>query len=316
MMKEQIKKYWFVLALLFTTSIVSIIAYNSMNPDNAVLDTHRSYIDKTINFPFRYRVLVPFTIEYARMITGFPIKLLYDAFTFIFLWLSLALFFFFLKKYLSDTESLLGVLLLNSLYFASYTLFQPCDIIVLFISIASSLIIVNKLDDMRYNLLLFAMLFIGTFNKETTFFIALTYAIFKAESYLKTKKSSELILAVASFMSCIIPYLLLRVIFGLGGGYSGYIFMLFINFTQPFNIISAIAFFGVILFLAAKDFNAKPKDLRFMFASGMFYLVVNLFIGLYGELRLFIPVMVFLIPMFLLQIRTMSGFDSGNTMPS
>ena len=304
MMKEQIKKYWFVLALLFSTTAVSIIAYHAMNPDNSVQDIHKSYIDKTINFPFRYRILVPFTIEYARMITGLPIKLLYDAFTFIFLWMSLALFFFFLKKFLSDTESLLGVLLMNSLYCASYNLFQPCDIIVLFIAVVSSLIIVNKLDDMRYNLLLLAMLFIGTFNKETTFFIALTYAIFKVDSYLKTKKASELILAAASFISCIIPYLLLRIFLGLGGERGGYEFMLFNNFTQPIQLLSAAAFFGVILFLAVKDFNAKPKDLCLMFASGIVYMIVNLFIGLYGELRLFIPVMVFLIPMFLLQVRS------------
>ena len=165
---KMIKTHFFLICLFFSISLTSTLSYNiamkEMNTHDAgtgsITNQHYIYLENSHRNNWQYRILVPNCIEIIRHSTGISLRYLYLGYHFIFLGLSLMFFFYFLRKWFSLVISLLGVTILSSIYIASYNIFNPSDIMVLFLFTVCSYIIVHKFHNNAYHFLLFSIFFI------------------------------------------------------------------------------------------------------------------------------------------------------------
>ena len=155
-----------ILLLLLSVSLVSAFIYHLSiksidvfeNQPNVLEKEHAAYINHTVDYPSRYRVLIPSYIEFFHQKTGMPLNILYDLNHLLFLYLSLILIYLFLKKYLDDKGALIGVLIFAVLSPIGYNQFNACDIIVLFTFSLTAYIIAYHLDSIKGNILLYPWL--------------------------------------------------------------------------------------------------------------------------------------------------------------
>jgi len=342
------KRYWFVILLLIFISAISTLCYHIMikswdtyaGGNNSLEKEHYKYVNSDYDSTLKYRILVPYTIDFLNKNIGLPIKILYDLYHMLFLSLSLTIFFFLLKKWHPDIYAFFGTIFLCVLFQLGYNLVHPGDAFTLFTLVSGIYLMIHArgsnsgLSNMvlskkelsktiLYDVLLAILIFIATFNKEITIFLVAFYFILKAFDFFKSKDNKEKKRHLFLFVMVALSLLLALVVSGRIDAYSKGLFnkdpyskgsvgfyqlAIVDNLTQPALWVSCLFFYNIIPFLAFTRFRKRPIELRLLTYGMFLYFFATFFVGLIGEWRNQLPTMLVLIPLMLFTLR--EKFDS------
>lgn len=163
-------------------------------------------------------------------------------------------------------------------------------------SFANYLLVSNH--KFRNHLLLLAI-FIGTFAKDVTMFILLAFVLFNYFDYKKQKNNSKIFWSVGAVLCFLIPYLILRFTFG----FFPYESTIMHNIYAFKAILIFLIFIGIPAFLALYDFKSKPLSIKILTFIFSLYTLLLLFVGNIDETRIFIPVLLILIPQVMMNLK-------------
>lgn len=303
----------FILILLFTSLAILISVADRTPahlekrfPNVRLMDELKEYthgvVDQTVSGPYVYRVLVPYSVKGISQLLPMMGEVTIDYFLKVFiLFLCQISFFVYMRNIFSSFESLFAVLWLDYLVGFSLTAFQGPSVIetgdlfnlAVFII---SLILIRR----NSTILLYLLLFIGTFNRETTWFIL--PIVFLNDFMLKKgiTRSLAVLFAIA------LPYFGLR--FGIHTESPSWFIVNgisrnipFLESTFTFQALSAnlhfIALIGPLLFLAIIGFKDRPQFLKIAASVVPLFIIMHYFVGLINEFRIWIPLYVLLIPL-------------------
>ena len=164
--------------------------------------------ERNFNRPMIHRLLIPYTLYYLHKISHIPLQYVYAFFRFLFYFLAFCLFHIYLRKWFDDKLSMIGTLsMIASLPLTLTNWYSvPTDMPELITFILGTMWIRDK----KYKLLYF-LIPIATFNKETTIALVLLYflhAMRREERRILLRRSA------AYFLLWLVPYVSLLSIFG------------------------------------------------------------------------------------------------------
>lgn len=263
-----------------------------------VTESHMQYIEGKAPYPLRYRILVPFMVEKFHDWTGIPYYLSYSLYAFLTILTSLIIFFIYLRQWFSESLSVLGCLCITMLLPLTYILFFPNDLMVMLVYFIAALLLTKFFHRFFAHALFWLLIFVGTFNKESTLFLVIFYAVFLYMNYPRRWKENILYLGIAG-ICFVIPYIVLRIWYGVGP-YAG--FGVSLN-SSLLTIVLLGIFFNSLLLMALTSFSNKPKELRALCLASIPFFLVHWTLGDIGEVRMYTPMFIWLIPMALWHLR-------------
>ncbi|MCK4798086.1 MAG: hypothetical protein KAT05_11935 [Spirochaetes bacterium] len=309
MIKNNIlKKKPIFFCILILISLSAILAYNYFNiiekPEcSARISLHKDILNKTAPSPYRYRILVPYTIELViKFLTCFisytyAFLLSYFLFNFITFSLMLITIFLFLNYFFTTEQSFIGTLITCStmpIVFRNHY-FQPWSFLeVVFFTLSLILIYKNNI------LLLFFLMIIGTLNRETTLFIPFIYLFVNINliNIIKIKKinlknnSKYFIYFFLLIITWIFIYFSLRYL----QGFTEHIHTIkdiWIKNTTKKHLTRAIInnslFLGIIWIYIILGFKKAPNFIKNTSFILPIYFLLILIYGIWYEVRLLMP---------------------------
>lgn len=247
----------------------------------------------------QYRVMSIWIVEGIRSIFSEQSFIAYLIMRFIFILLLFILFHLFLRKWFNDKNSLLAVILLAAIMPISFLpMLQEADVVhMVFFLIGIWLIRSNKF------LGLLAIIFIGTFAKETIIFLIPLYLIINWRPGKKVRAIVKSLLLLIIWTSAF--YITRELIYPDGGSTSS-IGQLLYNFNAIKNYILYnpiinyhlyyIPLFGIFWFLVFTKLKQKPYFLRRGALFIVVFMVLHFIMGWPEETRIVLPLAFIVIP--------------------
>lgn len=195
-------------------------------------------------------------------------------------------------------ENVKRLIHLLSIFLIVITQYAPtnCDMIALFCYLTGIYLSLNYLHNQKILLYyaLLGLIIISTLVRETACLnIAFFAAIIMNFKELKSGNFHILGKIIPLAIAFLVPYLGLRYVTNDGSTTFVEGFYIAQNFSSPFNL-SGLLFAIVILYFVYKQFDEKHNKnilLKYLFFS-MPYLVMITLVGLYWEVRLFLPLFI------------------------
>lgn len=284
------------------------------------LDRHARILKGTGDAPWGYRVGTPVVVEAARRAVDGPLPASlpgsrtaerralsvnlergYLAVRFTALFGFLALFHTWLRRFGSSTEALAGTTLAAALHAPAFNhyWFQPSSSVDLLLW-TGTLVALDKDRDRWVPLLVV----VGAINRETALFMVLFYGAMRFGSMAH----SQLLARMAGLtVLWLIPQAVIRTTIGpltWAGRGATPVDYLTANLTHPEWMLYAASFLGVLWLMPALAWKKAPRELRALVVVLAPYVVLQFLFGRIREVRLFLPLVVVLVPLFLLWIRT------------
>ena len=291
-------------ALFFTAVSVTLCLADrsSIHLDSAGAETEfesvlSSFAEQKVDGPFAYRVLVPYLewwlVQYSS-ISPLTIDFFLKALT---LAACQWIFWLYLRRFFGRIESLLGVFILDLFIMASLSTVvgqwpsETAEIL----NILTFALVLYLANDGRY-LLLLPVLFVGTFNRETTWLLLPLIAA-------TSRKPAWVLCAVAAV---IIPYSFLRLmiespkpLWWTTDALARNIPLLSPTTTANGFVanIRLIFMLGPFLLAGAFGFRDHPRFLRLTSWIIPSYFIAHYVFGNIIEIRLWVPLLVVLVPL-------------------
>lgn len=266
-------------------------------------EAHCDILSRIAPSPYRYRVLLPLAAHGAGIAA--PAAELpqhkgtlaaYTGIQFVSLASGLIGFFFFLGRWFSSKEALIGALFIASMMpmtFLHYY-FQPWGHFEFPLYVAGMWFAL----DGRFSAMLLVVI-IASFNRETGIFLPLIYWLAHPLGPASTKAFLQA--GVLGAISTGI-FVALRVVLGLAPHIGAertdaWTFRLKFNLTDPISIFSVVLFFGILWILMLKDWEYKPIQVRRTAAFLPVFFVVHLFASHIREVRYFLELAPIVMPL-------------------
>lgn len=244
---------------------------------------------------------IPCLLSY---ILNVPIYLAYQIQYFIFTFLIFVFFHFYLMKWFNQKFCFLSVVLLASFLSAGNipSLFQPSDTLNLLLFLIGVWLIRSKKE-----IWLFPLIFVATFNRETSIFIIIFYFIInvksqKINSFLIKIFGYSLIWAISLLITRLSifsyrTYDFLQLIYNLKRIY-------YLPATYPLTNLFVFTLLLLVI-MGFVIFNKNKINSLFLRRSLWFipiFLIIHLFFARLNEPRLFLPLMIVIIPLILIKL--------------
>lgn len=210
----------------------------------------------------------------------------------------LLLFHGLLRTWLDPPEALAGTLLLAALHPASYHFYwyQPDSPPDLVLWVAAALLTLRGRGWWLVPLVL-----VGSLNRETAVFVVLVHL---ALGWDREPRRALLLRAITILLTWASVFAGLRLVLGprpWSGGFPG---MLLANLTHPTWLLWAGVFLGALWVLPWLSWRTQPPSLRRLsLALVVGYLPLQLVFGRIREVRLLLPLALFLVPMAIIALR-------------
>lgn len=296
--------------LIFFIALI-ISSYHSFRIDNAYFEMklirHTAIVSNTIEYPYKYRLLVPYMTEvYYTILKGFlpqkPAFLLSYAIqnflVFLFLFFCLSKFF---SLYFIDYGVLIGLSLFALLLILSITGYDTLGDMTTagLLSLGFYLININKIN------YIYPLIFIGAFNEKQIVLLVFFYFFASASNFKSSKVWINSFLMLIAFA---LAYFIIYLIRG-GQPSTDDIIWYFtkdaaFNLSNPSFIMLWIVMIAPLLYFTLKDFLTKPEFLRrnLLYVIPTFYIVAFFFIGRMREIDKALTIFVILIPLALMSL--------------
>jgi len=284
--------------LILSLSIAQVVIHNwfvDSRVKDAQVSLHNQVISKEAPAPIQYRIFVHYIAEGLMKYVGFSFLTSYNLIRFLFTFLSMYLFYFFLKEWFTPTESLLGTLFFIAILPFTYIryYFQPMDIPNLFFFI-TGLFAARK----KKFILFLIILAIAMTNRETAILLILVW--FFTNWGIRKNKDVLIETAIATAIGLGI-YFYLRKIFTLKSYYSDLFYLRF-NLTDGRTYLYALITLGAFAYYGLKNFSSKPLFLRRLILIAPFFIVIHYTMTIMVEPRLWLPLIAVIIPLGLWEI--------------
>ena len=294
------------LAILLAIADRAPIHLEKRYPSALIKEEFTFYLDgvinKTLPGPFVYRVLIPYSVTALHSMAPVLSPMNVDLFLkIIILIVCQASFYLYSRLFLSPIASLAGVFILDCLVGFTLSSIQGPSIIetsdLLNMAIYSLALISLYKDSLRYFCLI---LFIGTFNRESTWMIL---PILFISDFIHRRGPWRSILAC---LAVGIPYVGMRLV--IGSDAPAWVTLEGIVRNIPFlatehtgealmaNVHVAVLL-GPLLILALMNFKSHPEFLRVTSSIVPLFIVIHYIAGWIIETRLWMPLFVILIPL-------------------
>ena len=310
----------FLIFLLFVTlaTLISVADRAPIHLENSQRELHlrkhlELYVEQvvhhTIPGPFVYRILMPYTIDaVAQLVPAFSPVTIDFALKISLLIVCQVSFFSYTRIFFSSFEAIAGVLWLDLLLGFSLSSIQgpsvieTADVFNLAIFIMSMIAIIGDSP-----LLLVSLLFIGTLNRETTWFVLPIVMI--NDGVLKKGPYRSLM----AFAAIAIPYFGLRLVIPSASpmwfmteGIVRNIPFLSDEYTRAALSANAhlLILIAPLVFLAVRKFKDHPQFLRIAVSITPLFILVHYVTGWIIEARLWMPLFVLLVPLAIDTLRT------------
>lgn len=283
--------------IIFIVSFVLVNVYIRYVSEYNRIDislSHSGVINQTAETPHQYRILLPYIVEYGlKNLFSAKIYNYYRLIDLIFLtiafWALLKLFTNFVGFWESVAGMLVVFLTLPFVYL--WQAYFPASFQLMFYSLGLYLIYIDK------KVMLFLLILLGALNREISVFLIFTFGLVYYDHSERTKYISWGIAYLVFFVA--IQALLRYYIPGVSHGHRGLIgtaVHIFIeNFTHYKHILLPLILMNITLYFSFKSFKNKPQFIqRIMFTVPAIFLAL-LFFGRMIEVRLFIPVIPYMV---------------------
>jgi hypothetical protein len=233
-------------------------------------------------------------------------------FRFFFTFLSLIYFHRYMRRWFDFTASSVGALIMSAILPITYVdyIHQPHDIPNLFFTILALGLIRERKEGWLILLIPVAML-----NRESFIFVFLAWFFYNYDRIpFKTLVVEFILFAIISMTI----YFALPYYFGPRANYVGTLQIKNnLNPTIMWKWITRlIAFMGPMVIAMSVRFRSKPLFLKRSLGYVAIYMIVNFFIGMYNETRLFLPILPVMIPLGLASIFPAYDPDSTISLPA
>ncbi|MGB5847725.1 MAG: hypothetical protein WBH40_04495 [Ignavibacteriaceae bacterium] len=265
--------------------------------------------------PHVYRIFLPYLVTGLHSIFSFLSLVDIDLFLKIFFLIICQLtFYYYLRNFFSILVSLTGVFILDILLSFTFSsiigpsIGENADLL----NFAIFVMALNALYKNSFGLVL-VLLFIGTFNRETTWF--LIPIIFLHDFFLKKNMYGSLLASLA----VAIPYFGLRIIIrpSVPGWFTFEGIIRNIPFLSPETTANALranvhtaVLLGPLIILSLLDFKKHPHFLRIASYITPLFVVLHYIFGTIIETRLWLPLFILLIPLALSTLILMFNIKS------
>lgn len=286
---------------------------NGMSKSEELLFHSQKFIEGSYGQPYCYRLLMPsILIGYNSLSIGLSIH----HFAFIFEVLMLLgcqwAMFRLLRHYVPKMSALMGVLLMNVIlgymlnHIAGMTLVELIDIFNLLVLLVMLITVIEK----RFYWLIFA-LGIGMLNRETPLIIlpAIGYFMYKIQ-WNRRQIILVMMSGVFAFVglrwfisSTEVPFQLDKMAYNIP-----FLDMSLTSFVIKSNI-RFLLLVGPLLFLAFWKLKELPLFIRLLVYTSIPFIILHYFVGTIMEARLWMPLIVLLLPAVVLNLR--SFLDRG-----
>jgi hypothetical protein len=313
--KEFIFVFFIIFSLCLASTISFLFIYRSFTDRGEVIsdpwktvyydsvsndDIHRSYVDGTILPPlFRYRILIPYVIDFFNRSTGIRLVYLYSLYFFIALFISLFSMFYLFRGFMRCSTALFGISFFTVMLSWSYTMQQSSDMFSIMIFCVAFYVLSRYPSEILAYLAVSLVILLGTFNKEMTLVIVLAVILY---AFRFLKQDWRIVMSLLNLFMFLIPYLLLRLHFG----FFTYQFMYLNNIQDIRQMMLFFLFFNISLFFVFRSIFNRDRLSIFKMAIVVYFLI-NFVTGNIGELRIWLPIM----PIFLLVYLSEIGFWFG-----
>jgi hypothetical protein len=289
-----------------------------LNNDN--INYVEGIIHSTASGPYVYRIFIPFLVKAIQAV--FPSLSILNIdliLKILFLILCQVTFYYYLRNFYHVIISLVGVFILDILLsFTFSSIIGPAigENADLFNIVIFSLLL-NALYKNQFSYVL-AYLFIGTFNRETTWF--LIPVIFIWDYYTKRK----LFRTAIAFITVAIPYFGLRsLIHSPSPGWFNFdaiannIPFIFPGSTSSALIANAHTLFllGPLIIMSLMNFKNNPKFLQMVSYITPLFIVLHYIVGNIIETRLWLPLFILLIPLSLTTMNNLFNLQQVASNP-
>jgi hypothetical protein len=271
------------------------------------INYHEEIVTGTALSPYRYRVLVPYTMEFLiqRFTPFVPYEtaflLCYGLFFFIVIAFVLLALFIYSTLWLSDTTALIGCLYAGVTLAVGFRYFYPYSFLeVGLFTTALYLIYRQKFTS------LFLVVVVASFTRETSVFIVVAYAILNrgwrgtvilALTWLVIFVGSRLWLGEASSPETIIE--------------------IWQENTSPRGLYETILnwslFFGPLWILSVRNWKRVPNFLRRTSYVSLLYLIVIMIFGRWEETRLLMVLYPIVLPIALFNFNSKPSVEVSST---
>lgn len=274
--------------------------------------------DQTTSGPYVYRILVPFLILGAQSVFSFISMVGIDFLLKVFLLILCQLFFYYyLRNFFSSLISISGVVILDVLLsFTFSSLLGPS--VVETADIFNLLVFVLALHSIYQNKFIqfLLIIFAGTINRETTWFLLPILFFYDLRNRKGFYRSMIAFLAIA------VPYFGLRLLIHVDD--STWFTFEKLSYNIPFLLselttTALIANFHTAIFivpfiiLTVMNFKNHPEFLRNAVLIAPLFIVVHYLLGSIIETRLWLPVIIILLPASLNTLRIL--FEQQISVP-
>lgn len=283
------------------------------------LDRHQRILTGTGDAPWGYRIGTPWVVEAGRRVVDGPLpdplpkarsaerralsvdlERGYLAVRFGAIAGFLVLFHTWLRRFVDDREATAGTLLAAALHAPSFNhyWFQPASAVDLLIWTAGLVAL-----DRRRDAWLVPLVLIGAVNRETAVFLVLFYGAMRWGQLPLTTLVARMAglgvlwaVPVFAIRSWIGPL-------GWAGRGSTPLDYLTANLTNPHWMLYAASFLGVLWLMPVLAWHRSPRELRALVLVFVPYVGLQFLFGRIREVRLFLPLVLVLVPMLLLWLR-------------
>lgn len=271
----------------------------------------RQVAERNFTLPMVRRILIPYTLYFLHKISHIPLDYIYVFFRFLFFFLAFCLFHTYLRKWFDEKLAMIGTLSM----IASLPLFLtnwyciPTDMPELITFILGAMWIKEN----RYKLL-YLLIPLATFNKETTIALVLLYLL---NGIGRERPGALIKRTFIYFLLWAITYGSLIAIFGFKAFPDfctithniGGLLNVFKN-PNPYNHFYFFVYLcGFYWILAFRNFRRKDPFLqKSVIVIALYFLYVFFRVGAINEVRVFIPFYVFIIP---LGLSSLFGEDTS-----
>ena len=273
-----------------------IVYYNIIDFPKLVVkrNIHETIIDGIAAAPQQYRILIPYLAEFLQRM-GLYFKESYVIIRATIDLLGAIIFHLYLKRWFTTKVCIIGVLFyLGSIplvYTRSY--FQSIDSLNFLFFLIGYILIRERKDVLLFPLLLLAM-----FNRETPIMLVLVYLFYRYDELSIRQLGLNLFLL---FMVSVGTYCGIRLFYGTNKSYCAFFYFL-LNLKSLLGYVYIILFFNIFLFYAWFDFKNKPKFLRRSSLMIPFFTIIHFIITIVLEIRLFMPLIPVIVPLGLISV--------------
>lgn len=270
---------------------------------------HDAILAMTGEAPWTYRVAMPAVAEVTERVIApvfgrSSLEAAYIGWHFAAVFGFLLLFHAWLRTWLDPAWTVAGVLLAAALHAPTYRFywFGPDSAVDLVVWVAAALLARRGRDAW-----LVPLAFLGSLNRETAVFVLPIWAALRWGE-LPAGRIAALGAAIAAAWAA--PFVGLRLVIGLRP-WSVSVPELLRDNLQPDWLAYALAFFGALLVLPWLDLARAPAALRRLaLVLVPTYLPLQLAFGRIREIRLFLPLLLVLVPLALLALARRAGEDA------